>query len=78
MSEATMTKLFARLGASSCGELLGRNYQGLSRDHDVDRVAHMRLYADRNRGSVRINSGRFYTIAEYEDRVARVKERALP
>lgn len=78
MSEATRSTLFAALGASSFGELLGRDYQSLSRENDVNREAHLRLYADRNRGSVRINSGRFYTVSEFEDRVVKVKALSLP
>ncbi|WP_281054916.1 hypothetical protein [Thiocystis violascens] len=36
------------------------------------------LYADRNRGSVRLNAGRFYTAREYTDRVRKMKAIKLP
>lgn len=78
MSEATRSTLLAVLGASSFGELLGREYQSLSRENDINRETHLRLYADRNRGSVRINSGRFYTVSEFEDRVVKLKALRLP
>lgn len=78
VSEATKERLFARLGVSSFAEVLDRDYSELSRDHDVDRETHTKLYANQSRGSVRLASGRFYTIKEHEERVARVKNQKLP
>lgn len=78
VSKVTETVLLKTLGISSLSDILDRTYKGFSREADVDREKVMGVYGDRNRGSIRLNSGRFYTAAEYENRIQRVKALQLP
>lgn len=78
LSDATRSAVFRTLGISSFAEVLDKNFLDITPEHDADRCKVLGLYADRNRGSVRINSGHFYTATEQQDRIARVKELKLP
>lgn len=78
LSVATQDAALKALGISSFAEVLDRDFLDLTPEHDADRTLVLRLYADRNRGSVRINSGHFYTASEIKARIRRVQELRLP
>lgn len=78
LSEATKAAVFRVLGISSFTEALDRDFKDINATNDADRGMILGLYADRNRGSVRINSGHFYTSSEFQDRINRVKALPLP
>ena len=77
LSTGTREVLEHVLGLSQLEDVLDRDYQEVSSSHDVNRDK-IHVYGDRNRGSVRLNTGRFYTYGEYEDRISRVKAIPLP
>ncbi|NVZ08401.1 hypothetical protein HW932_03910 [Allochromatium humboldtianum] len=77
LAPKTRETLCKELGVSNLPDLMDRDFQDISPDTDVDR-AKVALYADRNRGSVRLNSGRFYTAKEFADRVRKIKSLVLP
>lgn len=58
-------------------EIVDRDFQPLDTTQDVDR-AKVGRYADRNRGSVRLNAGKFHTAQEFEERIRRVQNLKLP
>lgn len=65
------------IGVQNTDDLLDRDYQDITTDNDVDRDK-TEKYADRNRGSVRLNTGRFYTAREFDERIETVKRISLP
>jgi len=77
IAEATRKALCNELGVSRLVEVMEYDFQDISPDADVDRNK-AALYADRNQGSVRLNSGRYYTAKEYAARVRKVKSLELP
>jgi hypothetical protein len=77
ITEKTRETLCKTLGVGSLSELMNRDFKDISADADVSRTK-AALYADRNRGSVRLNAGRFYTTREYTDRVRKMKAIKLP
>ena len=77
ISEKTKQTICQTLDAASLDELQERPYQSLSVDADVNRD-HAAIYAHRNRGSVRLNAGRYFTMKEYEDFVRQAKSVRLP
>lgn len=77
MSAETRGVLVHALGLSQLEDVLDRDYKEISSSNDVKRDK-VPVYGDRNRGSVRLNMGRFYTYGEYENRVSRVKAISLP
>ncbi len=77
IAEATRKALCHALGVSRLIEVMEHDFQDISPDADVDRNK-AALYADRNRGSVRLNSGRYYTAGEYAAHVRKVKSLELP
>ncbi|MGB4062529.1 MAG: hypothetical protein WBK19_01760 [Azonexus sp.] len=78
LSDVTKRAVFKALGISSFAEVLDKEFLDLTPEHDADRGLVLGLYADRNRGSVRINSGHFYTASEMKARISRVQELRLP
>lgn len=77
LSAETRGVLVHVLGLSHFEDVLDKDYQEISPNCDIKRDA-VPVYGDRNRGSVRLNTGRFYTYGEYEDRIRRVKAILLP
>lgn len=77
LSAETRGVLVHVLGLSQLEDVLDKDYQEVSSNCDVKRDKVL-VYGDRNRGSVRLNTGRFYTYGEYEDRISRVKAIPLP
>lgn len=77
ISQKTKKVLLEALKMDRLVEIMDRDYADLNEDHDVDREKAV-CYASRNRGSIRINTGRFYTIKEYAHRVERAKRLKLP
>lgn len=77
ISEKTKKVVLAALNLKSLGDVMDREYGVIDRAHDIDRENAVR-YASRNRGSIRINTGRFYTLNEHAERVKRVKQLKLP
>jgi len=77
VSEKTINTLLQRLGLKCPVDVMDLDFQDIDEEHDVDREK-ASLYASRNRGSVRINTGRYYTAKEYRDRVRHVKNLRLP
>ena len=77
ISEKTKETICQALGASSLAELQERPYQELSCEADVDREK-AALYADRNRGSVRLNAGRYFTMKEHADYIRNMQAVRLP
>lgn len=77
-SEASQAVVFSVLGISTLSEVLDKDFQDITPTQDIIRDKVSGLYADRNRGSVRLNSGRFYTAAEFDARIDRVSALNLP
>lgn len=78
ISDTTKTTVCRVLGVSSLTEVIDRDFLDITDEYDASRQMILGLYSDRNRGSVRLNSGHFYTSSEYTDRVNRVKALHLP
>jgi hypothetical protein len=77
VSDKTRQIVCRELKVDSFADLVDRDFQAFDENHDVDRNKVAR-YADRNRGSVRLNAGKFYTAKEHEQRIERVKKLKLP
>ncbi|ESQ17435.1 MAG TPA: hypothetical protein DDY14_04905 [Chromatiaceae bacterium] len=77
VSDKTRQIVCRELKVNSFADLVDRDFQEIDENHDVDRNKVAR-YADRNRGSVRLDAGKFYTAKEYEQRIRRVKNMKLP
>lgn len=77
ISEKTRKIICRELDESALINLIDADYQDITPEADVDR-AKASIYADRNRGSVRLNAGRYYTAQEYADRVKKVSAMHLP
>lgn len=77
LSESAAAIVCGILGVTNTNQLLDRDYRDISPETDVDRDK-TRKYADRNRGSVRLNAGKFYTASEFADRVEAVSRTPLP
>lgn len=77
IADKTRATVCNRLGVSALVDLMDRDFQDLTIDADVDR-AQTDLYADRNRGSVRLNAGRFYTVREYAKHLRELQAIKLP
>jgi len=77
LAEETRKTLCKELGVSALVELMEFDFQDISPEADVDRDK-AAFYADRNRGSVRLNSGRFYTAKEYAAHIRKAKSVELP
>lgn len=77
LSEKTIETICKTLGATSLSELQERPYQALSAEADVDRDK-AALYADRNRGSVRLNAGHYFTVKEYAEHIRNMQAVRLP
>jgi len=65
------------LGVESFAQIQEQDFEAFDADHDVDRSKASR-YAHRNRGSVRLNAGKFYTAQEHAERIRRAKQQDLP
>ena len=78
LSDATKTAVLRALSISSVAQVFERTFLDITPDHDADRKMVLGLYADRNRGSVRLNAGHFYTASEKLERINRVKQLQLP
>ncbi len=76
-SSETKGLLLKCLGLSSMEELWTREYKDLTLDDDVNRES-VAKYSIRARGSVRLFSGRYYTLVEYNDRIDRINNLRLP
>lgn len=77
ISNKTKKALLKALNLEHLVEIMDRDYTDIDEEHDVDREKAM-CYASRNRGSVRINTGRFYTAKEYSTRIAQARRLKLP
>lgn len=77
VSDSAKSIVCRALNVNDFKQIVDRDFQSLDSDHDVDRTKVGR-YADRNRGSIRLNAGKFYTAHEFEERVRRVKKLKLP
>lgn len=77
ISNQTRKALLDALNLRRLVDVMDRDFMDIDEAHDVDRGKAVR-YASRNRGSVRINTGRFYTAKEHSDRIARAKRLKLP
>ncbi|MGB5831289.1 MAG: hypothetical protein WBG92_04780 [Thiohalocapsa sp.] len=77
VSDKTRQIVCRELKVESFADLVDRDFQAFDAKHDVDRNKVAR-YSDRNRGSVRLNAGKFYTAEEHDRRVRRVKRLKLP
>lgn len=77
LSENTKEIIRKALDVESFKELQDRPYQDFSVDADVDREK-AKIYAERNRGSVRLNTGRYFTLNEYADHLRKLRSVRLP
>ncbi|MFZ4524293.1 MAG: hypothetical protein ACOYOE_01765 [Chlorobium sp.] len=77
VSETTRNIVCESLDIDRLSEVIDMSYGGFSTTADVDREK-TKLYSDSNRGSVRLNTGRYYTAKEYEERINRIKNMKLP
>lgn len=77
LAEDTRKTLCEEFGVTRLVELMEREYKDLSPEADVDREK-AALYAKRNRGSVRLNTGRYYTATEFAEHIRKVKALNLP
>jgi len=77
LSGATQQALIRTLSISRIEDVLDMEFRVPSEDFDVSREK-AAVYSNLNRGSVRLNSGKFYTFGEFRERVARVKAMPLP
>ncbi len=77
LTENTVLLIQKTLHAQDKAELITRGYGTTSAKADFNREDTQK-YANRNRGSVRILRGNFYTPKEYEDFVAKALALKLP
>lgn len=77
ISEETRKIVCQELGESTLINLVDADYQDITPEADVDRDK-ASIYADRNRGSVRLNAGRYYTAREAAERERKVRAMNLP
>lgn len=77
LAKETRKTLCDEFGVAGLAELMERDYRDISPEADVDREK-ATLYAERNRGSVRLNAGRFFTATEYVEHIRKVKALHLP
>jgi hypothetical protein len=77
LAEETRKTLCDEFGVTGLVELIERDFEDISPAADVDREK-AALYAERNRGSVRLSAGRFYTATEYVEHIRKVKALNLP
>lgn len=77
ISHQTKRILLNALNLGHLVEIIDKDYTDIDEKNDIDHKKAVR-YAGRNRGSVRINTGRFYTMKEYSDRILRAKKLKLP
>ncbi len=77
VSETTRNIVCKSLDIDRLSEVIDMSYGGFSTTAYVDR-AKTGLYSDSNRGSVSLNTGRYYTAKEYEERIYRIKNMKLP
>ncbi len=77
IAEATRKALCNVLGVSRLIEVMEHDFQDISPNADVDRDK-AALYADRNRDSVRLTAGRYYTAREYAAHVRKIRSLELP
>lgn len=77
LSDKTKAVLMGVLGVSKLEDVLYKDFQDISVSCDVIRKQ-AELYSDRNRGSVRLNAGRYYTAGEFQERVQQAKFIPLP
>lgn len=77
LSDKTKAVLIGVLGVSKLEDVLHKDFQDISAGCDVDKKQ-AELYSDRNRGSVRLNAGRYYTASEFQDRIQQAKFIPLP
>lgn len=77
VSGRTKEVICKTLNIKNLKDVIDRSYGGFSIKNDVDREKTV-LYSDSNRGSIRLNTGRFYTASEHEERINRAKKLKLP
>ena len=77
ISDYSKKAICRSLKVNHLSELLDQSFSQESIETPED-CEMTRLYADRNRGSVRITTGRFYSTAEYQDHIAKVKGLRIP
>lgn len=77
LSDKTKAVLLNVLGISQLTDVLDKDFRDLSASNDVCR-SKASIYGDRNRGSVRLNSGNYYTVREFEERLQQAKLTPLP
>ena len=77
LTEKSLQLIQERLKAKDKLELVNRDYDKTSSRVDFNRED-AKKYANRNRGSVRIFRGKFYTQSEYEEFVERALGIELP
>ena len=77
LSEETQSIICKRLNMSCLEDVVEKEYGSISASQDTDREK-TALYASHNRGSIRLNTGRYYTAQEYAERVKRVTNMKLP
>lgn len=77
ISAKTRQTLCRELKTPALIDLIDADYLDITPEADVVRNRVV-IYADRNRGSVRLNTGRYYTAREYADYVKKVSALNLP
>ncbi len=77
LADRTIKTLSSALGVKKLKDVMNKEYLDITPSKDVDRKK-AQLYAGRNRGSVRLNAGRYYTAKEEEERAERIKSLKLP
>jgi len=77
ISRNARNTLLKNLGIRNLIDIMDRNFLELDEAHDIDRKKAAR-YSNRNRGSVRVNTGRFYTVKEHQRRIKKAKQLKLP
>jgi hypothetical protein len=77
LTQKSLKLIQDRLKAKDNTELVNRDYNKTSSNVDFNRED-AKKYANRNRGSVRIFRGNFYTRSEYEEFVEKALSIELP
>ncbi|MBF0161884.1 MAG: hypothetical protein HQL88_06315 [Magnetococcales bacterium] len=75
LSEQTAAILRDTLGVTNLADIADRSFKDLADDVGHDELA---AYAARGRGSVRLATGRFFTLSELQSWAKKVVEMKLP
>ena len=77
LNSSSIETILNSLDAKNINEVIDRNFADINEQYDVDRDK-VDLYFPLVRGSIRLNSGLYYTAKEYEERRKAIISEQLP